>query len=276
MGSTARSGYAVLTAAALAAAASAPGALAQEGKFYVGLNVPVMFIDDTESTTTGAQLGFDPAAPATRSPYTAKATSEYDTGFKVAGTVGYHLGAGLRVEGELFFARAEVAKLTYRGVTAMGQGVPLSSVNIDVEGTADQLGGMANVWYDIDTGTEWMPFIGGGIGFIRVDQGDLDYDSNGLANAIATVRARSQDPQAPEVKLPAGTIPDISTTDTVFAYHFGAGVGYRLNPNVVLQVGYRLQAAADLEFSGSNPMGTVDVESTLRAHLIEIGVRYNF
>ena len=91
-----------------AALATAPDARAQDGKFYVGLNVPVMFIDDTESTTTGSHAR-EPYGQATmRSPYKSKSTSEYDTGFKVAGVVGYEFGGGLRVEGELFFARAEV------------------------------------------------------------------------------------------------------------------------------------------------------------------------
>ena len=189
--------------------------------------------------------------------------------------MGYHLGGGLRIEGELFFARAEVSRVTYESVNAMGRPVPIT-VNVPISGTADQLGGMVNLWYDIDTGTEWMPFVGGGIGFIRVDQGDLDYDANDLSEAIATALARGGNPMAAEVMLPPGFVPDISTTDTVFAYHFGAGVGYRLNPNIVLQAGYRLQAAADLEFDGENRFGTVNVESSLRAHLFEIGVRYNF
>ncbi len=254
-----------LAAVLVLGTAFAPEARAQDGKFYVGLNVPVMFIDDTESTTSGTQAGLNPLAPMMAVPYKSKSKSEYDTGFKVAGVVGYELGGGLRVEGELFFARAEVDKVTYKGVNAGGDPVPgLGNVDIPITGTADQFGGFASVWYDIDTGSEWIPYVGGGLGFIRVDQGDLDYDSNGLAEEII----RGQ--------LPPGTVPDISTVDTVFAYHFGAGVGYRLTDNVILQAGYRFQAASDLEFEGENPGGSVRVESSLRAHLLEVGVRYRF
>ena len=153
-----------------------------------------------------------------RAPHRAKSTSEYDTGFKVAGVVGYEFGGDLRVEGELFFARAEVDKLSYNGVTSDGNPIP-GKVNIPISGTADQFGGLANVWYDIDTGSDWVPFVGGGIGFMRVDQGNLDYDPNGLAEAVLT--AQTMQPQT----LPPGTVPEISTTDTVLAYHFGAGVG---------------------------------------------------
>ena len=71
-------------------------------------------------------------------------------------------------------------------------------------------------------------FIGGGIGFVRVDQGDLDYNSNTLFRTIVAARAGQRFAQ----NLPP--VPEISTTDTVFAYHFSAGVGYRLTHNVIL------------------------------------------
>ena len=248
---------------ALALAAAAPDA--RGGRWYAGLAVPVMFIDDTESTTTGRQsFGQPPAIP-----YTSKSTSEHETGFKVAGTVGYELGGGFRVEGELFFARAEIAKVTYKGANAAGNPIPLTE-EILVSGTADQFGAFASAWYDFRTGTDWIPYVGGGLGFIRVDQSDLDYDANSLANEIAS--ALTQQP----VELPPGTVPDISTTDTVLAYHVGIGTGYRLNDNVILQAGYRFQTASDMEFDGRNAAGSIHVASGLRVHLLEIGVRYRF
>ena len=258
------------TVAALAlglAAASVPDARAAEakwgeGRWYVGLSVPVMFIDDTESTTKGNLLGQVGGQPAQIS-HTAKSTSEYKTGFKIAGTVGYELGGGFRVEGELFFARAEVDKVTYTSVNVGGQARP-GKVNIPISGTADQLGGFANVWHDFQTGTEWIPFVGGGLGFIRIDRSDLKYDANALAQSFSP---------AP---LPPGYVPELSTTETVFAYHVGGGMGYRLTDNLILQAGYRLQAASDLEFEGRNANGNVTVTSGLRVHLLEIGVRYRF
>ena len=60
-------------------------------------------------------------APDERQRYKAKSTSEYDTGFKIAGTAGYEFDGGLRVEGELFFARAGVDKVTYSGVPMVGK-----------------------------------------------------------------------------------------------------------------------------------------------------------
>lgn len=256
-------------AAAAASDARAADARWGDGRWYVGLAVPVMFIDDTESTTTGSQsLGQPPAIA-----YNSKSTSEYETGFKVAGTVGYELGGGFRVEGELFFARAEVARVTYKGVNAAGNAIPLT-VEIPVSGTADQFGAFASAWYDFRTGTDWIPYVGGGLGFIRVDQGELDYDSQQLVrDTVATLRAANPNLPDPE-QLPA--VPEISTTETVFAYHVGIGTGYRLSDNVILQAGYRFQTAEELEFEGRNAAGSVNVTSGLRIHLLEIGVRYRF
>ena len=80
--------------------------------------------------------------------------------------------------------------------------------------------GFANVWYDIRHRVRLDPLSSAaGIGYIRVDQGNLEYDPNGLAEAVLT--AQTMQPQT----LPPGFVPEISTTDTVLAYHFGAGVG---------------------------------------------------
>ena len=119
--------------------------------------------------------------------------------------------------------------------------------------------------------SDWTPYIGGGFGLIRVDQGGLEYDANTLANRLAKLQNRN----APD--FPPGFVPEISSTDTAFGYHFGAGLGYRLNDRTTLQFGYRLHSANDLEFNGRNALGnTIDVETELRAHRFEIGVRMRF
>ena len=264
-------------AAALAlgvALCAAPDARAAEGDWYMGLQVPIMFIDDTESDTTGTSLNAQ-ASPPAFVPYSAEATSEYDAGFKLAGVVGYELGGGLRVEGELFFARAKVDKVTYKGISSGGMPVPIE-VDVPISGNAKQFGGFASAWYDFHTGTDWIPYFGAGVGFIRVDQSDLEYDDNDLAEAVATAAARAVNQLAPAITLPPGYVPGISRKDTTFAYHFGVGIGYRLSDKTTLQLGYRLQNASGLKFSGRNATGTVNVDTDLRAHLFEIGFRSRF
>ena len=237
-----------------------------------------MFIDDTVSTTTGTQTAFPQAPPPFNRPdsYEAKSTSEYETGFKIAGVVGYEFAGGLRLEGELFFARAEVEKVTYRGVTSRA-GTDSAPIDVPIRGSAGQFGGFASLWYDVRTGTDWIPFIGGGLGFVRIDQDDLRYDANHLYHTILarTLAGLPPGPRPPPTLRPTD-VPEISRTDTVFAYHFGAGIGYRLDDNAILQVGYRWQAADDLSFDARNEHGSVEVSSGMRVHFLEIGVRYRF
>ena len=67
---------------------------------------------------------------------------------------------------------------------------------IDASGPADQLGAMVNVWYDFNEGSRWRPFIGGGLGFVQVDWGGVDYQRGALeqhnANEVALHIARQQ------------------------------------------------------------------------------------
>ncbi len=284
----------LLPAFAPDARAADSGAQAEGSRWYLGLNVPVMFIDDSDSVETGTAQGV---------PYTANALTEYATGFRVSGVVGREFGAGLRADVELFFARAEVDKLIYKGRTTT---VPQLSpdpiripgeISIPVSGSASQVGAMVNVWYDFNPGSKWRPYIGAGLGLVRVDWGDVKYDRNGVAqgaaNQLALMQACVTQRQPPtctlpprvqqgvlsQATLPPGTVPDLSDTDTVLAFQLGAGVGYQYSDALTIQMGYRMLNASDLEFSGSNTAGlgaTAMATTEMLVHLFEIGIRYRF
>ena len=49
-------------------------------------------------------------------------------------------------------------------------------------------------------------------------------------------------------------MPELSGTDTVFAYQLGAGMGYEVTDAITVQVGYRLLKAKQLEFTGMNDL----------------------
>ena len=259
------------------------GAQAQQSNWYVGASVPLMFIDDSETTNT-TTFGRGQGAPSVGS--TIK--SEHDTGFKLGGMVGYHFDNRLRVEGELFYARAKISKLTNTKLTLSGLTLPFAlpeEVDVPVSGTAEQLGGLVNVWYDFDTGDALTPYIGGGIGLVRVDQGDVKFDTNAVKDEIAArAGAFLATPQGQALAARLGPalagldvdVPEPEATDTVFAYQAGAGIGYALSDVTTLQVGYRLQAVKGLEFTGSNATATTNAETDLLIHFLEIGVRYRF
>lgn len=263
--------------AAVAAACLLLGgaAAAQEAgtDWYVGANVPLMFIDDTD---TGQATTFGEGQQAVTLDSTVK--TEHDTGFKIGGVFGRHFDSGLRIEGEVFFARAKVSKLTHTGISLSVLSQPLDlEVPVPVSGSVDQLGAMANVWYDIDIGDAWTPYVGGGLGFIRVDQSDLSFDTDALKDGLRSLA--QEDPQglgAALQRLQGVDVPTASATDTAFAWQLGAGVGYALSDSATLQLGYRLQAVDGLEFSGRNAMVSTMAETDLRVHFIEIGIRHRF
>lgn len=285
----------------------APDARAADSRWYVGLNVPVMFIDDSESVERGEV----PRGPVSI-PYKADAVNSYKTGFRVSGTLGYEFGTGFRVDGEVFFARAAIGDLTYKGRTTTvptPQGPSTIRIPgerpIDVSGSANQLGGMVNVWYDFDTGSRWRPYVGGGLGLVQVDWGGVKYKRNEVAQGAANQLALLQVPQQVRQMIPnfdllpqvaqdqaleqaraqalagavldPGTVPELSDTDTVFAYQVGAGMGYEVTDAITVQLGYRLLKANQLEFTGRSAMGATATATTeMQVHLFEIGVRYRF
>ena len=236
---------------------------------YFGFNLPVAFIDDSESAISGVQ-SVHPSMPAVRAPYTGEATTEHGTGIKLSATVGYELASGFRPEAELFYAQAEIEKLTYGDVSSAGVAVP-GTVNVPISGKAKQMGGFLNLWYDFRRGSKWRPYVGGDLGWVRIDQSDLKYDENELVQELAR---RALGPDAPQ--YPPGFAPRRSDTDTVFAYHVGAGIGYEFTERLVLQAGYRLQNAAELKFTGRNEFGDVTATTGLRVQFLELGLRYRF
>lgn len=265
---------------------------ASEPRWYVGLSVPVMFLDDSNSVTSGTTFG---------NQYRASATNEYDAGLKVSGMLGREFGNGFRLQVEGFFARAEINKVMYGDIDSdVLQGIDIQGVDVPVSGAADQLGAMVNVWYDFNEGSRWRPFIGGGLGFVQVDWGGVDYEvgtlEQSLANQAAVVGARRMNPNfdllPPQVQqqiidgalaraqLPTGAVPDLSGTDTVLAYKVGGGLGYELTNHITLQMSYRFFKTRQLEFNGKTQIGntvnTVKTTSDLQGHLFEVGVRYRF
>ena len=277
-----------------------PDTRASEPRWYVGLSVPVMFLDDSDSFTSGTNPGppSGPGAPPSQIPYGATATNEFKAGFKVSGMVGREFGNGFRLQVEGFFARANLSKLSYTGISSPAlQGIDIPDEDIPVSGPADQMGAMVNVWYDFNEGSRWRPFIGGGLGIVQVDWGGVDYDDQALAQTVANHAAIGQACQqavaggAPRAacmspqfvagvlaNVPGVNVPDLSGTDTVFAYKVGGGLGYELTNHITLQVSYRFFKTNQLEFNGRDAMtgATVKATTDMQGHLFEVGVRYRF
>jgi opacity protein-like surface antigen len=100
---------------------------------------------------------------------------------------------------------------------------------------------MANVLLDIDTGTQFTPYVGAGVGW-----GEVRVDGLSLAGFPGL-----------------GSIDD---EDTVFAFQAIAGVAFDVTQQISLTADYRFFLTEDPEFDG------VDVEN--RNHTLMFGARY--
>ncbi|MDA1326572.1 MAG: outer membrane beta-barrel protein [Proteobacteria bacterium] len=107
------------------------------------------------------------------------------------------------------------------------------------------LGFMTNGWFDFNTGSKWVPFIGGGVGSANMD---LDITSVG------------------------GTARVFNQSDTVLAVQLGTGIGYRVNAKSTLSLSYRVFGTMAPKFGN----GTETIEYDYMNHSIMAGVAIKF
>lgn len=153
------------------------------------------------------------------------------TGFAGAAAIGYAFGNGLRAEVEL------AHRMSKAKAGAFGQ--PAS-------GKLDATSVMVNGLYDIATGTDFIPYLGAGIGAAR-----LRADNFGA--------------------LPGGVT--VGGNDTVFAYQGIAGLDYMIDRNVAIGASYRYFATQKADI-GTSAGDTAKIP--YRDHALLVGMRWSF
>lgn len=109
----------------------------------------------------------------------------------------------------------------------------------------------ANFFYDINTGTAFTPYVGAGVGLAWID---TKYSST--AASFANWEG------------------DKKTTATNFAWNVGAGLGYSVTDNFILDLGYRY-----VSFGSSKAYGGAVYDQkfkNLGAHEVLLGLRFEF
>lgn len=120
--------------------------------------------------------------------------TEFKNGYNISAYVGHRLNGGLRLEGELFYTRNGIKR--HSGVTVGGaniDGVGVSVLTRGTPGVADPtvgavvdsgigkvktIGAFANMYYDLNSGGKFQPYVGGGIGIAR---NKVDYRPSNVA-----------------------------------------------------------------------------------------------
>lgn len=119
---------------------------------------------------------------------------------------------------------------------------------------------MLNFYYDINTGTKFVPFVNAGIGYAHIK-----------TSSLATG----------EVPLGLLNIEHDSSADN-FAWNIGAGLAYNLNENIALDIAYRYTNYGTVTDSDTKEILGLDKGLTLKgdfdisSHEVMIGVRYKF
>lgn len=163
------------------------------------------------------------------------------SGYTVGGAIGYNFaGMGLPVRAEAEYLYHDQFKYSAVNGTAAGSTGAFTS-KIDVH-TA-----FANFYYDIKTSTAFTPYVGAGLGVAWINQ-KVDTSFTG------------------------GTSGNYDTTN--FAWNVGAGVGYSLTDNIIIDLGYRYTNFGDAK---KYDTGTVSFQTKdLNSHEALLGLRYQF
>jgi len=252
-----------LISAAVSALILASGAQAQDS--YVSVSGGVSFLGDSNNEgtfngvfTTGAGTTI-PGGTALPADAPVSWTTEFENGFAVNGAFGRRYGP-FRGEIEAAYQRSSVEthnNVLAGGIALAGEdagvlitgssnlGVTVGDLVADGQGDLSTVFIMANVYYDIETGTPFKPYIGAGAGV-----GFVDVSYSPSATAI------------------------VDDNSTQFAYQGMAGIAYEVSPMTELYAGYRYRATLDAEVDVSLFDATLDIENS--TSIVEAGFRLSF
>jgi outer membrane protein OmpA-like peptidoglycan-associated protein len=163
----------------------------------------------------------------------APTTASFNTGWAVGGMVGYDF-VGPRVELEGLFRQNNGTLSTSTPALLGGGG---SGGNGSV--TVNQTTVMANVYYDFWADQAFTPYIGAGVGVAFVN-------TTGQSNSTLGV--------AP---LTINSNTNINSNSTQFAYQYMMGVGYKITPNIRLNLEGRYFGTTQPGFQGNGSLSAI-------------------
>jgi OmpA-OmpF porin, OOP family len=227
---------ALLATSALAALAIATPANAAGGGWYLSLTGGANWLDDNAFANQMTVI----------EPDTLTIDSESDTGYVIAGAVGWslaYLAPGLKIEAEVGYRQNQVDGIwTSDQDTAGAPVADLGTLDYD----QSTLSVLANVWYEFDIGGV-KPYIGGGLGWA-----DVEVDGAYLGGA--------------------GAVRVFNFSDDGFAWQAGAGVNFQVAPNMQLGVGYRYMEGPEVTVLAplAANLATGDLESANHSAVVTL------
>lgn len=204
--------------------ADAPVAVADTG-WYLSVFGGGVFVNNAEADDGSAAFGqfFD---------------FDTDIGWLFGAAVGARFTDNLRGEVEVSTGSFSLTDVTISGGPAPNYDGDTYAVT---DGSASTTYLLGNLWFDLDTGSGFTPYVGGGVGagFVSASGnfgGPLDLSGWGLA------------------------------------YQVGAGVKVDVAENIALDLGYRWKAIVDADLTG----GGDDAIGDLSSHVVQAGLTFGF
>ena len=163
-------------------------------------------------------------------------------GYNIGATVGAEFLPNLRGEVEFSYSShptGSTATATISGTTT----------SIGVSGSVGTAYLLGNIWYDVDTGSAFTPYVGAGLG---------------LADIM------------PNVTFAAPGSFSYQTSSLSLAGQFGAGVKFKVADNVSLDLGYRLKDVANGSLAATPSTAPTLNGATYVDQSIQLGVLFHF
>ena len=220
---------------AVAALAVAPAASAYEG-LYGAIGAGLSYNNPDQD--------FEGSAP----PFAFDSELDYDNGIGVYTALGYAYSNGFRGELEFAYRQNDVRHLP-------GDGLGFSGLPSQLTGDTKAFTGFANLLYDIGREGWVQPYVGVGIGVVR-----LRAEYNGV-NPTAINGPFSLAVDDSSTRLGAQGI---------------AGVAFPLADNLKLDLSYRYLTAIRAEFDGLVNGQETQLNQAYRNHSLFAGLRWNF
>ena len=170
----------------------------------------------------------------------ANVRNKYKTGYVVGGAFGYDFDRamgplGVRLEGELSYRRNGIDSHSIGGAVQPGS-----------FGSTTAFAGMANLLFDIETGSPFSFYGGGGIGGAEVK-----FKNHGVAGPVTVVNDSS----------------------TKFAWQAIAGLGYEIAPGWTFDVQYRYFNVGDVSLTSNTGPSS---KTSYKSHAVLGGIRWSF
>jgi opacity protein-like surface antigen len=148
---------------------------------------------------------------------TQNANSPIDTGHFIGGALGMRLTPSLRGEVEVSYAAHSLGGITH--ATFLLSGTPTQTHNTTAVGSVSAVYLLGNLWYDLDTGSPFTPYTGGGMG---------------LAKLTTIVHSGM----------------NVASDTPAVAAQLGAGVRYEITDGISVELGYRSKFTWTPPYSG--------------------------